>query len=229
MSREGSLDLINEVQETLNTMKETQQVKPVKVKSMLEHLRSSLEYLANDTYDKYNPSNSTARPKIYFPFGQQKFIDSFFSKTLKISPASSSPLYEIFNSIQDYQTGSNWLGMMCNLTNEVKHRNPIPLEEEDSVNGINVSVDGVSLIQAGTSANIIFSGNFSNGKKLKDFTYKNGKLETSGSGIPLNIEITTEKKIRFHGADYEVIPFIELCIINLTRFINDAYNALENI
>lgn len=50
MSREGSLDLLQEVEENLDIMKQTQNIKSVKVKAILENLRSSLEYLANDTY-----------------------------------------------------------------------------------------------------------------------------------------------------------------------------------
>lgn len=229
MSREGSLDLIHEVQETLEIMKKTQQIKPVKVKSMLEHLRSSLEYVANDTYNKYNPSITTDRPKAYFPYNKQKFVDSFFTNILKVSPPSSSPLYKIFNSIQDYQTGDDWLVMMCNLTNEVKHRQPIPLEEDDAVKEVSVSVDGFGLVTANNSVNVYASNNYVNGKKVMDFTIQNGKIETTGSGIPLNIAITTEKKIRFHGVDYEVIPFIELCIAKLKEFINEAYDALDKI
>lgn len=80
MSREGSLDLLLEVEENLETMKKTQQIRPVKVKSMLEHLRSSLEYVANDAYDKYVSPVPSKRPKIFFPYGEQKFIDNFYTK-----------------------------------------------------------------------------------------------------------------------------------------------------
>ncbi len=101
------------------------------------------------------PRSNDERPKIYFPYGKKEFIDKFFSKTLKINPPSSSPLYKIFTSIQDYHTGESWLEMMCNLTNEVKHRQPIPLREENSVKDLSVSVDGFGLITAGSSAKIL--------------------------------------------------------------------------
>ncbi|HGW6461660.1 TPA: hypothetical protein ACNHUX_000758 [Escherichia coli] len=230
MSREGSLDLLQEVEESLDIMRQTQHIKPVKVKAILENLRSSLEYIANDTYDKYiSPSSNDERPKIYFPYRKKEFIDKFFSKTLKINPPSSSPLYKIFTSIQDYHTGESWLEMMCNLTNEVKHRQPIPLREESSVKELSVSVDGFNLITAGSSAKILFKNNHINEKKLEDFTFENGRLQRSGNGVPLNIVITEEKKIRFHGNDYEVIPFIESCLIKIRIFIIEAYNELDKI
>ncbi|MCU2407452.1 hypothetical protein N8T09_23150 [Enterobacter hormaechei subsp. xiangfangensis] len=228
MSREGSLDLLLEVEENLETMKKTQQIRPVKVKSMLEHLRSSLEYVTNDAYDKYVSPVPSKRPKIFFPYGEQKFIDNFFTQKLKINPPSSSPLYEVFNSIQDFRTGEDTLTMMCNLTNEVKHRKPIPLEEESSVKDINVRIDGFGIFNVANPNRVVFKNNSINGQKLEDFTFENGKLERTGNGIPVNIVITEDKKIRFHGEDYEVVPFIESCLIRLRIFINEAYDVLEN-
>ncbi|HCD3977820.1 TPA: hypothetical protein NBP19_004995, partial [Enterobacter hormaechei] len=195
MSREGSLDLLLEVEENLETMKKTQQIRPVKVKSMLEHLRSSLEYVANDAYDKYVSPVPSKRPKIFFPYGEQKFIDNFFTQKLKINPPSSSPLYEVFNSIQDFRTGEDTLTMMCNLTNEVKHRKPIPLEEESSVKDINVRIDGFGIFNVANPNRVVFKNNSINGQKLEDFTFENGKLERTGNGIPVNIVITEDKKI----------------------------------
>lgn len=229
MSREGSLELLLEVEENLKTMKQTQQIRPVKVKSMLEHLRSSLEYVANDTYEKCVTPQPPIRPNIYFPYGEQKFIDNFFKQKLNITPPSSSPLYEIFNSIQDFRTGDNSLTIMCNLTNEVKHRQPIPLQEEKAIKDIKVSIDGVGFISGDCSSQIVFKGNYVNGQRIEDFTFKNGKLDRSGNGMPVNILITEDKKIRFHGNDYEVIPFIESCITRFRIFINAAYDVLEKI
>lgn len=228
MSRQGTLDLLQEVEECLETMKKNQQIKPVKVKSLLENLRSSLEYVANDAYDKFVGNNNTmARPKIYFPYGKQQFVDNFFSKTLNIKQPSSHPLYKTFNSIQDYHTGENWLGMMCNLTNEVKHRQPIPLKEDSSVKDISISAGGLGLVKAGASSSIVFKNNYVDGKKIQDFTLKDGILKKSGKGVPLNIVITEEKKIKFHGNDYEVIPFIESCLVSIRSFIVEAYDEIE--
>ncbi|WP_333692335.1 hypothetical protein [Atlantibacter hermannii] len=229
MSREGSLDLLDEVQECLEAMKRTQQIKPVKVKSMLEHLRSSLEYVANDTYDKHNLSSEIERPNIFFPYGKKVFIDNFFTKKLNISPPSSSPLYRIYNSIQSYQTGDNWLEMMCNLTNEVKHRHPIPLQEDEVTKGVKINFEDVNLITISDSSNVVFKNFYVNGKKATDFALQNGRLEIAENGIPLNFVLSQEKKIRFHGVDYEVIPFIEECIKKIKLFINESYDVLEKL
>ncbi|MBC9162071.1 hypothetical protein [Escherichia coli] len=49
MSREGSLDLLQEVEESLDIMRQTQHIKPVKVKAILENLKSYLDNLTNET------------------------------------------------------------------------------------------------------------------------------------------------------------------------------------
>ncbi|EFH4320463.1 hypothetical protein F9513_24770 [Escherichia coli] len=80
MSREGSLDLLQEVEESLDIMRQTQHIKPVKVKAILENLRSSLEYLANDTYDKYiSPRSNDERPK-YISLTKKKSLLINFSQ-----------------------------------------------------------------------------------------------------------------------------------------------------
>ncbi|MDT1878107.1 hypothetical protein FPK46_28610, partial [Acinetobacter baumannii] len=89
----------------------------------------------------------------------------------------------------------------------VKHRQPIPLKEDSSVKEISISAGGLGLVKAGASSSIVFENNYVDGKKIQDFTLKDGTLKKSGKGIPLNIVITEEKKIKFHGNDYEVIPF----------------------
>jgi len=229
MSRTGSLDLIDEVEEHLETMKKSQKITPVKVKSMLEHLRSSLEYLANDTFDKYKPPGNHDRSKINFPYREKKFIDNFFTNKLCIKPPSSSPMYDIFISIQDFHTGERWLNDMCSLTNEVKHRNPLPLEEEVKVSEFRLDQPGFGKIIAPGNANIIFKGNSYNGVMLNDFEFRDGKLEVAEKGHPVNISLIEDKKIKIRGLEYEVIPFIELCCLKLREFINLAYDELDRI
>ena len=85
----------------------------------------------------------------------------------------------------------------------------------------------MNLIEAGPNTNVVFTNNIINGQKISNFTYLDGKLETDNEGAPVNIVLTKEKKIKFHGADYEVIPFIESCIKKLTGFINTAYDFIE--
>ncbi|MBK4232643.1 hypothetical protein JJQ16_25350, partial [Enterobacter hormaechei] len=68
-------------------------------------------------------------------------------------------------------------------------------------------MDGFGIFNVANPNRVVFKNNSINGQKLEDFTFENGKLERTGNGIPVNIVITEDKKIRFHGEDYEVVPF----------------------
>lgn len=220
MPRVDTLELLNEVKENLEVMEASQNLKPVKIKSILEHLRSSLEYVANDTYDIYKPHTSSSRPKIYFPYGKREIIDKFFKTKIGINDLESSEIYHIYNSIQGYSTGEEWLNMMCKLTNDAKHRKPISLKEEIS-SDITVSANGFNLLTASNVSTVIFKDITVDGVKYSDFHLENGVLNDAENGAPLNFTLTGDKKIKFHGEEYEVIPFLtkmpyrHLCIRKL--------------
>lgn len=231
MDRTGALDLLDEVQETLSSMEANENIKPVKVKAMLEHLRSALEYATNDTYDKIKPNSRIHDPRIYFPYGKQKYIDNFFKDKLKISTLSTSSLYNIFNSIQDFNTGDTWLEMMCKLTNQAKHIQPIKLEKESIEKGRELKVNDhnfAKFIGQG-DAKITVTNSFIDGVFTKGFEYHNGKVENFDSKIKVSLIIIEENKIKFHGENYEVIPFIQNCIDKIRIFINNVYDELEKL
>lgn len=228
MNKDGALDLIREVKETLDLLKQPEDIKPVKIKSMLEHLRSALEYVTNDVYNELTPSSARIRnDKIYFPYNQKYNIDHFFQKKLQLFNYSENNIYKLFNSIQDYSTDTNELVMMCNLTNEAKHLKPIALDKEEKVSSVKISVDGLGLVSTDLNSNITFQNCTVNGKKLQDFTYSDGQLKTTGIGIPVNLTITKDKKIKFHGVEYEVVPFIERCLNKIEKFVLAVYEELE--
>ena len=118
---------------------------------------------------------------------------------------------------------------MCKLTNDAKHRQPIPLKEDEVIKGIAIEAGGFGFIKVENCSKVEFSNNYVNGQKLEDFTFKDGNFKTSGTGIPLNITLTKEKKIKFHGVEYEVIPFLELCLKRIKEYIPRAYDVLETI
>lgn len=228
MDRQGAIDLLQEVEENLDGMRQTSNVTSVKVKAMLEHLRSALEYTANDIFDFVNPGQRDEDTLIYFPYGKPVFIDNFFIKKLKIKEPNTSPFYQIIKSIQDYHTGENWLMMLCNLTNEVKHRNPLPFDKEKVVIGQTVSLDGMNIVrfEGQNIRDVKINSLTINGVTSGGFTYDDGKF-VNNSTFPLNITLNTENKIKFHGMEYEVIPFIAKCIHNIREFVNAAYAVLE--
>ncbi|WP_048023925.1 hypothetical protein [Raoultella ornithinolytica] len=231
MDRTGALDLLDEVQETLSSMEASENIKPVKVKTMLEHLRSALEYATNDTYDKIRPNSRAHNPRVYFPYGEQKYIDNFFKDKLKIPKPSTSSLYHIFNSIQYYNTGDTWLEMMCNLTNQAKHIQPIRLEKESIEKGRELKVNGHNFAKFTEQGDAIITvtNSFVDGVFTKGFEYNNGKIENFDSKIKVDLIIIEENKIKFHGKNHEVIPFIQNCIDKIRIFINNVYDELDKL
>ncbi|HCC8046659.1 TPA: hypothetical protein M8J25_003317 [Enterobacter cloacae] len=227
MARSETNDLIDEVESILSDLSDTGRITPIKVKSMLEHLRSSLEYLSNDIFTKYNPGK-IAPDRLYFPYGKKQFVDNYFKK-IGINTPSDSELYSTITSIQDYYTRENWLSMLCNLTNEVKHRGPIKLHNHETITEHKIFAGNHELVRATNVGSIKVSiGTIEiNGKKTTNLKYDNGKLETSTSEIPINIVLTKNNKIKFHGLEYEVEPFIKSCAGNLRKMINKCYDILE--
>ncbi|MBY6254284.1 hypothetical protein [Citrobacter werkmanii] len=228
MPRADALELLDEVEENLEVMEASQNLKPVKIKGILEHLRSSLEYVANDTYDIYNHHPNLSRPKIYFPYGKRELVDKFFKTKIGLSDLEHSEIYHIYNSIQGFSTGEEWLDMMCKLTNDAKHRKPISLKEETS-SEITVSANGFNLLKASNQSTVTIKNITVDGIKYSDFHLENGVLNVAGNGSPLSFTLTEDKKIKFHGEEYEVIPFLKKCLANINVFVNSAYGALEKI
>lgn len=226
MPRADTLELLIEVEENLNVMAASKYIKPVKIKSILEHLRSSLEYVANDTYDIYNPRTNSSRPKIYFPYGKKEMVDKFFETKIGLNDFKNSEIYHIYNSIQGYSTGEKWLDMMCKLTNDAKHRQRISLKEETS-SRITISANGFNLLTGSDQSTVVFNNITVDGIKYSDFHLEKGVLSDSGNGAPLNFSLTEDKKIKFHGEEYEVIPFLKKCHAGIHTFVNSAYDTLQ--
>lgn len=222
--------LFSEVSLVIHEMKRTDVAPPVRIKSCLEHLRSSLEYFANDVHEKLGV---VPESKIYFPFGKPAFIETYLSK-LRASTDIINQLRDLITSIQPYHTGEDWLTMMCNLTNDAKHRRPIPLDQDEVITERTISAGGINIFHMSGPGllppNRIEVKNLNIfGQQVQDFTYEKGVMTVSGNGIPINLNITKEKKIRFHGHDYEVIPFLEKCLGELRKFSEKGYSFLNNL
>lgn len=233
MNKTGCIDLLEEVSEHLEAMRSSGEIKVVKVKSILEHLRSCLEYFANDTY-KIITTQKTARLNVYFPYKYPQKINDFFTKVLKVAPGEFASLFDLITSIQDYHSGDNWLVMMCNLTNDAKHRQPIPLDSQEVIKKTAVSVGNLKLFDIlGPTKNVTIDiGRVrSNGMVVHGLKWKDGNLTTQNTNHQnaVNICITRKNEIRFHGHDYEVIPFLDKCLNHLKEFIPKAYAILDEL
>ncbi|QKJ51593.1 hypothetical protein G9396_15455 [Providencia rettgeri] len=230
MNRDGAIDLLNEVKEILENMKQSNDIKPVKIKASLEHLRSALEYVTNDTFDSVSPTRRTNRDNIYFPYGKRQFINDFFEKKLRLINFQSTRLYLLFNSIQDYTSDNDGLVMMCKLTNQIKHQKPANLNKEEVVTGASFSAAGFPIAKVeGIGSSLSIGKIVLNGEEYQGFSYNKGVVNFSDRGLPINMVLTKDKKIKFHGTEYEVIPFIDKCLIKVEDFVHAVYDELEKL
>lgn len=129
MNRKSDIDellvevdvIINELNQFYSQAKSDEsinQLPRIKVKSALEHLRSTLDYCALDIHEKYY----TGKGKIYFPYGlSEELFKKHLKRSFKNIHDKAPKVYEIIQSIQSFKTGNDWLLVLCNAVNSNKH------------------------------------------------------------------------------------------------------------
>ena len=138
---EELLTIIDGLYRSTETSEEIAAVAKPKVKSCLEHLRSSLEYIAQDL-SEVTASDKTPR-NVYFPYGKDK---SLFNKTIdKNLPELDVKFRNKIESIQPHFCGDSWLLHLCKITNDHKHDQ---LQEQVRVN----SSESITLLGGGAAA-----------------------------------------------------------------------------
>jgi hypothetical protein len=127
-------------------------LKPL-VKSTMEHLRSVLEYTAQDIWESYTKKKNTP----YFPYGkdEESFVKSL-SKNLPGLAQQRPDLLAVVESIQPHNCGDSWVSDLCSHTNFNKHNRLKPQVRKNSPsNTINI---GGGLITIRDSSDINLSG-----------------------------------------------------------------------
>jgi hypothetical protein len=223
--KESIKELLDEVKETFEIISTHKKISKPKVKSIFEHLRSSLEYAAQDI----NSNMPKVKEKIYFPYASNEIE---FEKSIKRNlPELALYFPEVYlevKSIQSFECGNDWLVVMCNLTNDTKHNNAIDIHRDDEVKAVSISADGLNLaFLGGNCSNIKFINNRINGKLMDDFTYDQGEVIITKKGdVSVNYKITKDRKIIVGNDQIDLLPFLDDCIVNTEQFINRLYELL---
>lgn len=94
------------------------------VKEILDHLRSALDYCAQEIWRRYSGQPDGA--KVYFPIAQESAKESDFlslmNRHMPGVPKSSPQAYETFKNFQAFYSDSNaWLPDLATLANKTKH------------------------------------------------------------------------------------------------------------
>lgn len=95
----------------------------IDIKNLVENLRSILDYLANDIWDRHcSPPKSSER--FYFPIlPNPTMFRSICTRWYPGLQQSCIDLWDFLESVQPYNTGYEWLGQFNKLNNENKHEN----------------------------------------------------------------------------------------------------------
>ncbi len=133
-----------------------------KVKSCLEHLRSSLDYIAHDLLETTNPA--TRPKKVYFPYGQNAKL---YHESLKRNlPGLNAKYLPLLESLQPHACASDWLTHLCHATNFNKH---VSLQEQERRNSPE------STTRLGNIVHMAASGSVTIGKLVVNGVHANPK------------------------------------------------------
>lgn len=194
-----------------------------KVKSCLEHLRSSLEYIAQDL-SEITGSSKTPR-NVYFPYGKEKSI--FIVSLNKNLPELDGKFKDKIESIQPHSCGDRWLIHLCKVTNDHKHDQ---LQEQTRLN----SPESITVLGGGAAAvdgtgKIYMGGATINGKKMpEDYVLTAQKpVSELQQGHAVSVERKYEwVKFVIKGSGIDVLDLLKRSHRNIRDFSRAIYEGV---
>lgn len=114
---QNNIKIIRDAYEKARTDDSIESVSRPLVKSTFEHLRSVLEYSAQDIWSSYNSKSG----KIYFPYGKTEALFRANVKRNLPNLHTRKSLFVLVESLQPHCAGDNWLVELCSHTNFNKH------------------------------------------------------------------------------------------------------------
>lgn len=89
------------------------------IKSAVEHLRSCLDYCAQDISEM---KTGRRGEKIYFPYGEtEELFHKSVQRNIPGLQTKSPQVYSLLENLQPHRSDSPWLVQLCKDTNQVKH------------------------------------------------------------------------------------------------------------
>lgn len=196
------------------------------VKTSLEHLRSVLEYSAQDIWASYNSSIK----KLYFPYGKDEALFKANVKRNLPKLHEHKSLYEIVEFIQPHRCKDDWLIELCDQTNFNKHNS---LGKQTRENSDNSTTDIGRLARISGGGTITFTNCSYNGMPLGRGAPAviSGKMPTEeirkNIGIP--VPVTREfdwVEFRFENSTKDTLQLIEKALSEISAYIEKLKNEL---
>jgi len=110
----------------------------VKVKNLMENLRSILDYTAHDIYEnicktQQQKSGKSDISNIYFPYGKnENDFKSSIGRSLPELENLSPSIYDLIKNVQPFACNNSWLYDLCVINNENKHDKLTPQTREET-------------------------------------------------------------------------------------------------
>jgi len=231
---EDATELINESKTTLEEIKKAyteslneQEVKPkllIKIKNFMENLRSGLDFIAHNLFDKYG-SSTTSSPNIYFPYAWEGLSQADFQAKNRIEkciPGLIATRPDIAGKIETFQwysnTENNWLPKFMELNNENKHQRLSPQTRKE-VKELRIQSGNVGMRMTG-GASIRMTGGAS--------------IQLGNSIIRGNQNISADSPAKIEGdAKQEVITWVSFHFTDndepVIQLLQSALNGTEKI
>ncbi len=239
MRQESVNNLIQHVKSDLERIKteykaslQKQTIDPslqIDIKNVMENLRSALDFMAHDIYDKIvYPDRVSSGEKqlndIYFPYGKdENGFRSSIDRSLPKMSSLSPPIYLILERIQLHKCGNDWLYNFCTILNQNKH-NTLSPQTRSVRQSYQVGLPGHGpSISAPAGAIKAPPGAIRIGNQPIIFNPRTGiPMQTPG----LDVKVTTWVSFLFADTHIEVFPLLRLATNEIEKIASDIYSII---
>lgn len=190
------------------------------VKSSMEHLRSCLDYCAQDIHEK----KIGGKKRVYFPYGGniKKFKESV-STNLQGIDILAPKIYNLIHDMQPFACNDPWLVTLCKQTNFIKHNS---LFVPDRVNspGSTTTVGNIAQVRGNGSIvmdNCIVNGVPVGGKYPLIINAKRSVRDLQNE-LPKSIRVARRYdwvEFRINGTTTDVLCLIKTSFKNISGFV----------
>jgi hypothetical protein len=196
----------------------------VPIKTVLEHLRSALDYSAREVYEQ-TTTNSMPPKAVYFPIARRGACEADFPSLVhKQLPGIMSNLPDVYACIrarQSFAVDDPWLADLATLCNENKHERLTP-QRRVATHQLTIQSGGAGIVLTGGASIRMSSGaSIRMGKMTipggQDIT-PTSPLRTTGSGTT---ERTTWIGFQFADLGRDVIAFLKVAVDGAEKTVED--------
>ena len=201
----------------------------VGIKGIIDNLRSALDYVAYELYDRFGAKTGNA--KVYFPIAsreaKQTDFKSLVGKNIPNLPERYPDIVSVFESFQYFTSSDNsWLPDLAILAIENKHKNFSPQVRKETrelriqSGGSAVSIGEGSRIQIGSNAMIqiggmVIPGGQTIGPGSPPLQYGSGKVED-----------ITWVSFEFTDIGQPVLPFLKKSTDGVAKIIETIHGKI---